>query len=58
MGESNRQRTETDFITAYCYCFGESRAKAREVYRRADYNYICAVIASFEKDVMSAFCED
>ena len=58
MGTPNKKRTETDFVTAYCYCYGTSRAKAKEVYKRADNSYINAVIASFEKDVMSAFCED
>lgn len=58
MGEPNKPRTETDFITAYCYCYGASRDKARKVYKTATRSYICAVIASFEKDVMSAFCDD
>ena len=57
MGEP-KKRTETDFVTAYCYCYGTTTAKAREVYKTATTSYICSVIASFEKDVMSAFCED
>lgn len=57
MGEP-KKRTETDFVTAYCYCYGESRAKAKEVYKTATTSYICSVIASFEKDVMAAFCDD
>lgn len=46
------------FISAYMYCYGATRAKAVEVYRKATSEYIDAVIESFQKDARDAFYND
>lgn len=46
------------FIKAYCYCYGETKKKAAEVYRKATAEYIQAVIDSYDHDTRKAFYND
>ena len=53
---------KSDFVTAYCWMYGETKKKAETVYRRAmeiaDYGYIKETIACFKDNARRSFYDD
>lgn len=46
------------FVAAYCWLFGGTKKAARDIYRKADKDYIAAVLRAYEKQSFIAFYED
>ena len=49
---------KTDFITAYMYLYGATKAEAVKAYKTATPGYISAIIDSIKQDAHKAFFED
>jgi methionine salvage enolase-phosphatase E1 len=49
---------KAEFVKAYCYSYGESKAKAELIYKYAEPAYISAIIAGYKQDAKSAFYKD
>ena len=46
------------FINAYCYCYGETKRRAKEIYKTASEMYIKEVIKAYEHDIIASMYED
>ena len=46
------------FVEAYQWSFGGTKKAAREIFRKADPEYIKGVISAFDKQSFIAFYED
>ena len=46
------------FVEAYRWLFGGTKKAAREIYRKADKDFIVAVLRAYEKQSFIAFYED
>lgn len=49
---------KADFISAYCYAYGATKAQAGEVYKTASPDYIQAIIDSMKQDAKRTFYND
>lgn len=46
------------FVSAYRWMFGGTKKAAREIFRKADPDYIKNVVSAYEKQSFIAFYED
>ena len=49
---------KTEFIRAYVWLYGTTKAAATNVYKSADQGYIKAIIDTFKDNACKAFRED
>lgn len=49
---------KTEFIRAYVWLYGTTKASATKVYKSADQGYIKAVVDAFKNNSCKAFRED
>lgn len=47
-----------DFIAAYTWAYGETKKKAREVYKKANEEYKRAIIDEYKNNCRKVFYED
>lgn len=51
-------RNKTEFINAYIYCYGATKAEAEKVYKYSTPGFREAVIESLKNDTKNAFYYD